>query len=160
MRPLARLHWLDFFMQRRMPNKSKHAPIILEEDDLDDQEVTSEVIRMLGMKNKIIAFSTCNDAFDYLMNSLDIQPFIILSDVNLPHTSGISFKQRIDNTPILRQKSIPFVFYSTSADKSSVDLAYRYAVQGFFIKGNSIEEMSATLKLIFDYWVHCKQPNN
>ena len=142
-----------------MTNRSAHGPIILVEDDLDDQEVTHEVIRMAGRKNEIISFSNCGEAFDFLLNNLDVQPFIILSDVNLPETSGIDFKQRIDSTPVLRQKSIPFVFYSTAADKASVDRAYQYAVQGFFVKGNSMQEMSVTLKLIFEYWTHCKHPN-
>jgi CheY-like chemotaxis protein len=141
-------------------NKSINGPIILVEDDIDDQEVTREVIGMVGFKNEIITFQTCSEAFDYLMTNLEVQPFIILSDVNLPKVSGIDFKQRIDSTPLLRQKSIPFVFYSTSADKSTVDNAYQYAVQGFFVKGNSIQEMVATLKVILEYWTHCKHPNN
>jgi CheY-like chemotaxis protein len=154
------LNWPHFFPSHGMASKSAHGPIILIEDDLDDLEITHEVIRLAGRKNEIISFNNCREAFDYLMNNLDVQPFIILSDVNLPEVSGIEFKRRIDSTPVLRQKSIPFVFYSTSADKSSVDNAYQYAVQGFFIKGNSMQEMSGTLKLIFDYWTHCRHPNS
>lgn len=143
-----------------MSGKAKNGPIILVEDDLDDQELTNEVIASIGRTNEVITFNSCDDAFEYLMGNLDVQPFIILSDINLPHTSGIEFKQRIDNTPVLRQKSIPFVFYSTSAEKVSVDKAYQYSVQGFFVKGNSMKEMAAMLKLILDYWTYCKHPNS
>lgn len=143
-----------------MANKSQYGPIILVEDDPDDQEITREVIRTTGRKNEIIAFSTCDEAYEYLMTHLNVQPFIILSDVNIPQTSGIDFKQRIDNTPVLRQKSIPFVFFSTSADTSTVNAAYKYAVQGFFLKANSMSEMAATIRIIFDYWTQCKHPNN
>lgn len=150
----------SFLQKNAMASKAKYGPIILVDDDLDDQEIAKDVIKTVGRPNEVITFNSTNDAFTYLMENLDVQPFIILSDVNLPHTSGIGFKQRIDNTPVLRQKSIPFVFYSTSADKPTVDKAYQYAVQGFFVKGNSVTEMAGTLRLIFDYWTQCRHPNS
>ncbi|MFL5747450.1 MAG: response regulator [Niastella sp.] len=134
-------------------------PIILVDDDREDKELLREVLVELGIENKLIHFENCIIAFDYLKSTADI-PFIIISDINLPKKNGIDFKRQIDEDPILRSKSIPFVFFSTSTDKKSVDVAYKeMTVQGFFQKPTSYHDLKRVIKLIFDYWQECKHPN-
>lgn len=139
---------------------SKLGPIVIVEDDLDDQEMIQEAMEELGIKNKLVFFDRAVKAFDFL-KSVREQPFLILSDVNLPIQNGIEFKRQIDEDNALRHKSIPFVFYSTAVDKNSVDTAYQdLTVQGFFKKKNKYEELKSDLKLIVDYWANCKHPNS
>ena len=139
---------------------AKIGPIIIVEDDLDDQEMIQEVMQELGIKNELIFFDRSSKAFDFL-KSTSQQPFLILSDVNLPIQNGIEFKRQIDEDTQLRQKSIPFVFYSTAVDKTSVDTAYKeLTVQGFFKKKNKYEELKDDLQLIVSYWKICKHPNS
>ena len=139
---------------------SKIGPIVVVEDDLDDQEMIKEAMQDLGIKNELIFFDRSLNAFGFL-KSTNQQPFLILSDVNLPIQNGIEFKQQIDEDKQLRQKSIPFIFYSTAVDKNSVDTAYKdLTVQGFFKKKNKYEELKSDLKLIVDYWANCKHPNS
>ena len=134
-------------------------PIIIVEDDADDEAIFIDILKDLNIPNRILWFSNSRDAFDYLKNTTE-QPFIIFSDVNLPGENGIEFKRRIDNDKQLREKSIPFVFYSTSTDRSIVNEAYtKMTVQGFFKKGNSYEEIKRDIRLIFGYWSICKHPN-
>lgn len=140
---------------------SKKGPIILIEDDIDDQQLTKEIISEIMADNEVICFSYCDDAYAYLMDDTSrIQPFIILSDVNLPKMTGVALKEKLDQNAMLRQKSIPFVFYSTSAQKKDINLAYEHRVQGYFLKDATIEAMKETLQLIFAYWSKCKHPNN
>lgn len=139
----------------------KSGPILLIDDDTDDQEIATLAIEELGITNKVICFSTCHDAFDYLMAEPDfVQPFVILCDVNLPKMTGIELKQKIDDDPKLRKKSIPFIFYSTASDKTILEKVYEYRVQGYFIKGSSIKDIKDTFSLIFTYWTKCRHPNN
>ena len=139
---------------------SKLGPIVIVEDDLDDQEMIQEVMQELGIKNELVFFHRSLNAFDFL-KSTNQQPFLILSDVNLPVQNGIEFKRQIDEDSQLREKSIPFVFYSTAVDKNSVNTAYKeLTVQGFFKKKNKYEELKKDLKLIVDYWTNCKHPNS
>ena len=139
---------------------SKLGPIVIVEDDLDDQEMIQEAMEELGIKNRLVFFDRAVKAFDFL-KSVREQPFLILSDVNLPIQNGIEFKRQIDEDNELRHKSIPFVFYSTAVDKNSVDTAYQeLTVQGFFKKKNTYDELKKDLKLIVDYWKTCKHPNS
>ena len=134
-------------------------PIILVEDDEDDVAIFSDVLTDLDIPNRLITFIKPADAYHFLVNN-DEQPFIIISDVNLPGMSGLEFKNKLDHNEKLRKKSIPFVFYSTSAEKKYVDEAYLHlTVQGFFLKGHSIKEIKNQLRIIFEYWKICRHPN-
>ena len=139
---------------------SKNGPIIIVDDDPDDQLLAQETINSIGLTNKILPFYTALDALDFLMNKLDDQPFIILSDINLPRMNGIELKKAIEANEELRKRSIPFVYYSTSGEKSIVDKAFDLQVQGFFVKANSLEEMRRSFKIIFEYWRNSRHPNN
>src|SRR5687768_2818899 len=93
----------------------KSGPIILVEDDADDEDIFEEVLKELKVYNKIVWFINAKDAMEYLKATSE-QPFIIFCDINLPGLSGIEMKRKIDADKELRRKSIPFVFYSTAAD--------------------------------------------
>lgn len=138
----------------------KSGPIIVVEDDEDDKDILQEILVELKVPNKLIWFNRSADAFHYLKTTSD-QPFVIISDVNLPVETGIEFKGRIDADPQLRHKSIPFLFYSTSVDKHTVTQAYtQLTVQGFFQKPNQYEDIKAQFRLIVEYWNFCRHPNS
>ena len=135
-------------------------PIIMIDDDKDDQEILLDVVNDLQLPNKLIFFDKGTDAFHYLKTNTE-QPLVIFSDINLPQQSGVEFKRQIDNDPDLRKKSIPFIFFSTYIDKKVVDIAYKeLTIQGFFQKSGNYEELKNTIRLIVDYWKICKHPNS
>lgn len=138
---------------------SKKGPIVIIEDDKDDKEIFVEIIRDLGYTNEVEWFDDAKSAFNYLCTTEE-SPFLIFSDINLPGSTGLELKRTIDQTPELRRKSIPFVFFSTTTSQEDVNYAYLHmTVQGFFKKGNNFSEMRTLIKTIFDYWSACKHPN-
>lgn len=138
---------------------SKSGPILLIEDDREDKEILEDVLRDLGVKNRIVWLETTHDAYNYLMSATEAM-FIIFCDINLPGKNGLELKKSIDDDPELRKKSIPFIFYSTSAHQKDVNEAYsKMTIQGFFQKGNDYAEMKRVISLILDYWTLCKHPN-
>ena len=135
-------------------------PIVLVENDEDDAEIFSEVLRDLDIPNRLISFSRPAEAY-HVRDKNEEQPFVIISDVNLPGMSGLEFKNKLDHNIELKKKSIPFIFYSTSAEKKYVNEAYIHlTVQGFFLKGQSIKEIKDQLRIIFEYWKICRHPNS
>lgn len=129
--------------------------IIILEDDLDDQEILREVLEELKVPYRVNFYTQAKDVLEYLYTKLE-KPFIIFSDVNLPAMNGLELRRIINADDYLRQKSIPFVFLSTSADEFAVKEAYNLTVQGYFVKQHSIPDIKATVKLIIDYWEKCK----
>jgi len=137
---------------------NKTGPIIVIEDDIDDQEILVEIFNDLGYVNKIIYFSDGNDALDFL-NKSDVLPFLILSDINMPRINGFELRNKIFTNEQLQTKCIPYLFFSTSATKKAVIDAYALSVQGFFIKPVSVKELENTIRKIVEYWQECIAPS-
>jgi CheY-like chemotaxis protein len=139
-----------------MPNSG---PIIIVDDDEDDQQIIEYVFRELNTKNERKYFSTGKEVLDYLSGTSD-QPFLIISDINLPIMDGPKLKEVINENEYLKKKSIPFVFLSTTAQDIVVEKAYEMMVQGFFEKPSIQDEFRTLLKLILEYWRVCIHPNS
>jgi CheY-like chemotaxis protein len=137
---------------------NKVGPIVVIEDDPDDQEVLVEIFQKLGYINKIIYFHDGNDALAYL-NKSDVQPFIILSDINMPKINGFELRNKVFASEQLQTKCIPYLFFTTSANKKSVIDAYTLSVQGFFVKPTSMQALENTIRKIVEYWQECIAPN-
>lgn len=137
---------------------NKTGPIIVIEDDLDDQELLVEIFDRLGYKNQIVYFFDGNEALDYL-NKTDVQPFLILSDINMPKINGFELRNKVFTNELLQTKCIPYLFFSTSATKKAVIDAYALSVQGFFLKPASMIGLENTIRKIVEYWQECIAPS-
>lgn len=137
---------------------NKTGPIIVIEDDMDDQQMLIEIFHKLGYANEIIYFSDGNDALIYL-NKTDVQPFLILSDINMPKINGFELRNKIFTNEELQTKCIPYLFFTTGATKKSVTDAYALSVQGFFLKPHSMKGLEETIRRIIEYWQECIAPS-
>jgi CheY-like chemotaxis protein len=132
-------------------------PILLIDDDLEEQDLLETAFRDIGMTNKIRFFKNGLEAYEYLLESIE-NPFLILCDINMPVMDGLTLRDNINNNEILRRKSIPFIFYSTTARPEEVEKAYSLSVQGFFEKHLSYKELCDDLRRICSYWASCVRP--
>jgi CheY-like chemotaxis protein len=137
---------------------TRTGPIILIEDDQDDQEMLREVFKDLDINNELKFFNNGNDGLNYLLTTTD-KPLIIFSDINMPAMTGIELRKKINENDYLRKKSIPFVFLTTSERRDAVIEAYEMMVQGYFIKPNNLNEFKRIVRMVIDYWKVCKHPN-
>ncbi len=137
---------------------NKNGPIIVIEDDMDDQEVLTEIFMRLGFRNHICFFSDGNKALEFI-NQHEVQPFLILSDINMPKINGFELRTKVFTNGELHTKCIPYLFFTTSATKKSVIDAYALSVQGFFIKPSSMQDLESTIKKIVEYWKECIAPS-
>lgn len=137
---------------------NKSGPIIFIEDDLDDQEIITEVFKNLNYKNEIIFFGDGELALNYL-TATEVEPFIIFSDINMPKLTGMELREKVHQNEDLRLKSIPYLFFSTVAEQENVIDAYSKSIQGFFIKPSNFNELKETIESIVGYWQRCVSPN-
>lgn len=133
-------------------------PVVVIEDDLDDQDILTRVFENLGYANEIKFFNDGQAALDYLNNS-NMDPFLILSDINMPKLDGFQLRDKIRLDAKLQLRCIPYLFFSTAASQRVVIDAYSKSVQGFFIKPSSIDGLQATMDAIMKYWKLCASPN-
>jgi CheY-like chemotaxis protein len=135
------------------------APIVVIEDDEDDQFFIQEAINGLALMNPLVFFNNGVEAIEYLIATLEA-PLVILSDVNMPSMNGIELRQLIDLNEYLKVKCIPFVFLTTAADQDVVNTAYRMTIQGYFKKERTFTGLQEQLRSILDYWDKCIHPNS
>ena len=136
----------------------QEGPIVIIEDDQEDQEILTEAFEELNYPNKIIFFNDGEAAFEYLINSND-RPFLILSDINLPKLDGFQLRDKVHNNEQLRLKCIPYLFFTTTTQQEYIIDAYSKSVQGFFIKPSNFTEIVRVMKNIVEYWKDCQSPN-
>jgi CheY-like chemotaxis protein len=136
-----------------------NGPIIIIEDDYDDQMVLTEVFEKLGYPNEPIFFADGQAALDYL-DTTEIVPFLILSDINLPKLDGFELRNKVKMDAKLQLKCIPYLFFTTASSQKAVVDAYSLSVQGFFVKQDKAQEIEKTIKVIMEYWKRCVSPNN
>ena len=138
---------------------NRNGPVIIIEDDADDQEILLDVFQKLDYPNEIIFFLDSEEALAYL-NRTDITPFLILSDINMPKLDGFALRTKIYTDAQLQLKCIPYLFFTTASSQKAVVDAYSMSVQGFFIKNTKMAELEKTIKVIMEYWKRCVAPND
>ena len=134
-------------------------PVIVIEDDLDDQEILREIFKKLDYANEICFFKDGQSALDHL-NRTDVIPFLILSDINMPVLDGFALRDKVKMDAKLQIKCIPYLFFTTAFNQQIIIDAYSKSVQGFFIKPTSMATLENTLRVIMEYWQLCASPNN
>ncbi len=136
----------------------KSGPIIVIEDDSDDQQLLDETFKILNYPYEVIFFTDGYKALDYIVKT-DIKPFLILSDINMPTIDGFELRRMIHNNTELSVRCIPYLFCTSGANKKGVSDAYAMSAQGFFIKPNSMAELQNTVRKIIEYWQECFAPS-
>lgn len=129
----------------------KSGPIIIVEDDVDDQELLKEVFQELEIPNILRFFNSCLEALKYLQTTLE-RPFLIISDINLPAMTGFDFLKSINNNQRLKEKYIPFIFLTTASTASTIQQAYLMPAKGFFVKPLNGNQLRQTIAAIIEYW--------
>jgi CheY-like chemotaxis protein len=137
---------------------NKSGPIIIIEDDMDDQDILVDIFNELDYKNELIFFGDSLKALEYLTET-ETEPFLVLSDINMPKLNGLELREKVHNNEDLRLKSIPYLFFSTSAEQKHVIDAYSRSIQGFFVKPNDYEKLRRVIIKIVEYWQECESPN-
>jgi CheY-like chemotaxis protein len=117
--------------------KLNNLHIIIAEDDEDDADVISEIFNKNPDFDKVSLVSNGEELLNYLKNTANEIPDVILTDINMPIIDGIEALQEILNTETL--KSIPCFIYSTSINPSYKEKCDSLGVKGYLIKPYSIE---------------------
>ena len=137
---------------------NKNGAIIIVEDDKDDREIFGEVFKDLNYKNEIVFLNDGQEALAYLIEN-SAEPFIVFSDINMPKLNGRELRKKIIENENIRLRTIPYLFFTTSAAQEDVIDAYSKSIQGFFVKPSKFEDFKRLVKNIIEYWQDCVSPN-
>lgn len=136
----------------------KTGPIIIIDDDLDDQDLLRELFAELNLKNEIFIFPEGESALEYLSNPA-VRPFIIISDIKMPRMDGFELRKQLASRSE-NSKTTPFLFFTTGSTTQALNHAYTHSVQGIFQKPVRYNDWKDTINNIVQYWTTCMAPYN
>lgn len=132
-------------------------PVLLIDDDADDQQLMVEICQELRPDYPRRQFENGLAALQYLQETPE-KPQVIFCDLNMPIMNGVELLRIIQSTPVLRNKSIPFICLSTASDQRYIQEVYHLGVQGFFHKPTSYRQYQEIFELTFNFWDRCLHP--
>jgi len=130
---------------------NKNGPIIVIDDDPDDQELMKEIFGRINTRNQVVFFGSGEAALDYLNND-NSNPFLVLSDIKLPGMDGVMLRKKLLENENRYGRHIPFIFLTSGTHPKAVMDAYAVSVQGFFIKPFQLSELQSLICKIIEYW--------
>lgn len=133
------------------------SPILIVDDDSDDIMLIKSAAEELNLDVPIEYFTTGQELIERLKDDTK-PPFMIICDVNLPKETGFDIKKRLSDDPVLKYKSVPFIFWSTDASEKQIQQAYDLPAQGFFFKPGDFTALCDILQTIVGYWQKSQHP--
>ncbi len=132
-------------------------PILLVEDDLVDAQTIKRAFAELKIRNKLVHVTNGEEALNYLGNSRNKKPCVILLDLNMPKMNGIEFLQTVKKDKTLMQ--IPAIVLTVSSQEQDVIESFNLGVAGYIIKPSAYEGFLDKLKAFNIYWSLSELPN-
>jgi CheY-like chemotaxis protein len=137
---------------------NKRGDIIIVEDDPDEWGVLLEIFEQVmdenGYDNRVVIFEESTMVADYLKETPE-EPFIILSDINMPFMDGYELREQIATDPEIKWQDVPFIFLTTSDCNEVLLRAENLEVQGCYTKPTQLTDYKELISNILgDFLKH------
>lgn len=127
-------------------------PILLVEDNADDEKLTLRALRKNNVLNEVVVARDGVEALDYLFErdrSLPL-PQVILLDLNLPRINGVEVLRRVRDDE--RTKILPVVILSSSRQEEDIARSYAYGANAYVRKPVDFAEFTDAIKTLGLFW--------
>ena len=136
----------------RITNK----PILLVEDDQVDTMTVIRALKDIHVTNQLVRQENGEDALNYLRDSNNEKPCIILLDLNMPIMNGVEFLQVLKHDDQL--KGIPVVVLTTSEEQQDKVNSFNLGVAGYMAKPVDYRQFVEVMRSIDTYWTISEMP--
>lgn len=137
-------------------------PILLVEDNPDDEALTLRAFHKNKIPNPIIVARDGIDAVDYLFGAgrhagrnTNIQPAVIFLDLKLPRIDGLEVLRRIRADA--RTALLPVVILTTSRELQDIQEAYSLGANSYVRKPVDFERFLSTVSQLALYWLNLNE---
>ena len=135
---------------------TKHAVVLLAEDDPGDQELTRRALQEAVLRTTLYVVSDGEEAMDFLLRRGDYanpaaapRPDLLLLDLNMPKLDGRQVLQQIRGDEGLR--SLPVVVLTTSEEEGDIIRSYELGCNSYITKPD-IGAFMRTVRELVSYW--------
>jgi CheY-like chemotaxis protein len=133
-------------------------PILLVEDNPDDELLTTRAFRKNHISNEVIVAHDGVEALDYLFGTgkfvgrdMNVWPQVILLDLNLPRVSGLDVLRRIRGDD--RTRALAVVVLTSSKEEEDVIRSYALGANGYVRKPVDFLQFNEAIKTLGLFWL-------
>jgi two-component system response regulator len=134
------------------------SPILLVEDNQDDEELTVRGLRKNHVANEIVVVRDGAEALDYLFatgphagRDSRALPQVVLLDLNLPLVGGLDVLKRLRADD--RTKLLPVVVLTSSKEEEDIIKSYSLGANGYVRKPVNFGEFMEAVKTLGLFWL-------
>lgn len=131
-------------------------PILLVEDDRVDAMTVKRALKDINVTNRLDIVGNGEEALQFLRDSKNEDPAIILLDLNMPKMNGIEFLKIAKQDNDL--KRFPVVVLTTSKEERDRIESFKLSVAGYMIKPVDYLQFVDVMKTISLYWTLSELP--
>jgi CheY-like chemotaxis protein len=124
-------------------------PILLVEDDQVDVMTVKRALKEIHVTNPVVNVENGEEALNYLRDSNNEKPCIILLDLNMPIMNGIEFLQAEKNDGLL--KGIPVLVVTTSEEQHDKRSCFDLGVADYIAKPVDYRQFVESMRTIKAY---------
>jgi len=136
-------------------------PILLVEDNPDDEALTIRAFRKNNIQNEIIVARDGAEALDLLFGTGGCQdkgplmPQVVLLDLNLPKISGLEVLRRIRADVV--KCMLPVVLLTSSKEQRDIATGYKIGCNSYVRKPVNFEQFVEAARQLGIYWLVLNQ---
>jgi CheY-like chemotaxis protein len=124
--------------------------ILIGEDDLDDEELLTEIFSSIDQSFSLTFFNNGKKLLDHLEKlGNDQLPCLVLLDYNMPEMNAAEILREIKNDH--RYDRIPKVIWSTSKSNLYRDIALQLNATDYIIKPSNVKELTDEVRHMLSY---------
>ena len=124
-------------------------PIILVEDNPDDEKLTIRALRRGNVANEILVARNGEEALIMVLNA-DPLPSVVLLDLKLPKVDGLEVLRRIRANE--RTHLLPVVILTSSSEEQDIIDSYNLGANSYVRKPVEIEKFTEAVRQLGLYW--------
>ncbi len=140
----------------------KRRPILLVDDNADDELLTLDALRTSGVVHPVIVARDGLEAIEWLFGKgahtgrdTEIMPQLILLDLKLPKINGLEVLSNLRGDS--RTRNVPTVILSSSTRREDIDGSYNGGANSYIRKAVNFEEYSGAVQCLCEYWLQHNQ---
>ncbi|MEA5478086.1 response regulator [Pseudanabaena galeata UHCC 0370] len=124
-------------------------PIILVEDNPDDEKLTIRALHRGNIANDILVARNGEEALLMVLNA-DPLPSVVLLDLKLPKVDGLEVLRRIRANE--RTHLLPVVVLTSSSEERDIIDSYNFGANSYVRKPVEIEKFTEAVRQLGLYW--------
>ena len=138
-------------------------PIMLAEDNKDDEMLTLRAFKQNNIANEVIIARDGIEVLDFLFcqgvhdkRNPEVMPAMLLLDLNMPRMGGLEVLEHLRMDP--RTEMLPIIILTSSKEEHDLILSYKLHANSYIRKPVDFMQFSEAVRQIGLYWLVLNEP--